>query len=84
MGGSENRVKLISDELATKISGWMMPSQLPEPLPSPIQQWVNGILRGSEIHFGVEDGVQLTELMEAAYISYREERMVEFSEIEHL
>ncbi|MCM8900317.1 Gfo/Idh/MocA family oxidoreductase [Caldicoprobacter algeriensis] len=84
IGGPENGVKVISDDLTAKISGWVSPFKLPEPLPSPIQQWVNGILRGSEIHFGVEDGVQLTELMEAAYISYREKRMVEFSEIEHL
>jgi len=84
IGGPDNKVRIISDELSDKVQGWITPSNLPNPLPSPIEQWVSGIQHGTEIHFGVEDGIHLTELMEAAYISYREKRMVDFSEIKHL
>ncbi len=84
IGGPDGRVNLISNKTGSSVPGWIMPSRLPKPLPSPIRQWVSGILEGGEIHFGLEDGIELTELMEAAYISYRENRMVEFSEIKHL
>jgi len=36
------------------------------------------VLEGTEIHFGLADGTQLSELTEAAYISHREGRHVAF------
>jgi len=78
IGGPENKVRIMSNKLDCPISGWITPSQLPDPLPSPINQWVDGILNGTKIEFGLEEGIQLTELMEAAYKSYKEGRMVEF------
>jgi len=79
IGGPDNRVRLISDRIETPVAGWITPSQLPDPLPSPIQQWVDGVLNAGHIHFGLAEGIQLTELMEAAYTSHREGRMVEFA-----
>lgn len=79
IGGPDNKIRLISDKIDSQVSGWITPTQLPDPLPSPIDQWVNGILKGEEIVFGLEDGIQLTELMEGAYISYREKRTVDLS-----
>jgi hypothetical protein len=49
---------------------------LPEALPSTVQIWVDAVLRGGPIPFGLEEGTQLTELMEFAYIAAREKRQV--------
>lgn len=76
IGGPEGKVQINSNKLNT--SGWVSPDELPKALPAAIKQWVDGILKETEIHFGVEEGVQLTELMEAAYISHREGRKVSF------
>lgn len=81
IGGPENSVKFIAKKVETTIKGWITPSKFPDPLPSPIKQWVRGIQEGTEIYFGLEEGTQLTELMEAAYISYREKRQVRFIEL---
>lgn len=78
VGGVDNKVQLRSDKIKADIQGWIRPDNLPRPLPSPIEQWVNGILYGEPIHFGLDDGIQLTELMQAAYISAKEGRQVEF------
>lgn len=77
IGGPDNNIRLISNKLGDKVMGWIAPTQLPNALKSPIRQWVDGILNDEEIIFGLEDGIQLTELMEAAYLSHREQRIVE-------
>jgi predicted dehydrogenase len=81
VGGIDGGVKLISDNIKSEVPGWIKPVQLPEPLLKPTEQWVKGILEGSKIHFGLEEAIQLTELMEAAYISYNERRTVDFQEL---
>lgn len=78
VGGPENTVRIISNKIKSDIEGWIRPSKLPEALPAPTKQWVDGILNNGTIHFGLEEGIQLTELMEFAYISYREKRQVRF------
>jgi len=80
ISGPENRVKLSSSKLDMKFEGWLDVTRLPKALPSAIDQWVRGILEDKPIVFGLEDGTQLTELMEAAYISHRESRKVFFPE----
>jgi len=72
VGGPDNRVQLISNLLGTQVQGWISPSQLPEAEPRPIRQWVEALLEGRDAPFGIEDGTQLTALMEAAYASYRQ------------
>ncbi|NMA94555.1 MAG: Gfo/Idh/MocA family oxidoreductase [Clostridiales bacterium] len=81
VGGPENKVRLISDKMDNKFKGWITPTELPKALPSPIEQWVDGIVHNKQIIFGLEDGIWLTELMEAAYMSYKEKRVVEMDEI---
>ena len=49
------------------IQGWVTPSALPKALPMPIELWVNGIMDGTEIPFGLTEAIALTELMEGAY-----------------
>ncbi|HZJ83136.1 MAG TPA: Gfo/Idh/MocA family oxidoreductase [Clostridia bacterium] len=77
IGGPEDKIRLISDKLDSKVAGWITPTQLPEALPSAIDQWVDGILNNGEIIFGLEDGIQLTQLMEGAYKSHRQNSIVE-------
>lgn len=51
-------------------SGW---TEAPffAPLPSPVSLWIDGIAKGTDIPFDIDEAVNLTELMEYAYISYR-------------
>jgi predicted dehydrogenase len=73
-GGPENHVLLRSNKLGGKLQGWIRPSDLPPALPRPIRLWVTGIREGTPIPFGLDEGTQLTALMEAAYLSHREGR----------
>ncbi len=77
IGGADNQIRLVSSKMESQVSGWITPTQLPDPLPSAIDQWVEGILRDGEILFGLEDGIELTRLMEGAYKSHREKSIVE-------
>ena len=46
--------------------GWVFPP-LPAGAPSPLDCWVDGILTGAEIPYGIDDAVALSKLMEMAY-----------------
>jgi predicted dehydrogenase len=48
----------------------------PEPLSSPMQQWVSAILHDTPMSITIQDGRNLTELLQAAYISAEEGREV--------
>ena len=74
-GPDEKSVRIRSKKLDSK--DWVTPGPLPEPLPSTVQIWVDGVLRGAPIPFGLEEGTQLTELMEYAYVAAREKRQVD-------
>ncbi len=74
-GPEENTVLIVSKKLKTK--GWVKPDALPEALPATIPMWVDGILKGTPIPFGVEEGIQLTELMQYAYVAAKEKRQVD-------
>ncbi len=79
IGGPTGSVQMYSTMDASAVKGWVMPTDLPERLPSPLEQWISAILEDTEILFGVEEGTQLTELMQAAMTSYREKRRVPLS-----
>jgi 1,5-anhydro-D-fructose reductase (1,5-anhydro-D-mannitol-forming) len=74
-GARESELKIRSKKLPK--NEWQTPETLPEGLPSTIQIWVEGIQQNKPIPFGVEEGRQLTELMQYAYQSYREGKAVE-------
>jgi 1,5-anhydro-D-fructose reductase (1,5-anhydro-D-mannitol-forming) len=78
IGGPDNTVKISSKKYAPDSEGFVVPDTLPEALPSAMLQWVNGIRHDSEIHFGLEEGIELTELMEKAYESYKAGCRVDF------
>jgi 1,5-anhydro-D-fructose reductase (1,5-anhydro-D-mannitol-forming) len=50
---------------------WITPNELPEPLPMPFQQWVSACLHGTPSTISVEDGRNLTELLEGIYTAAR-------------
>ena len=64
-----------SDKLESK--GWQTPDSLPPRSQSPIDQWVAACHGGEPAEYGIDDAVHLTELMEAAYVSYRDRVAVE-------
>jgi predicted dehydrogenase len=59
---------------------WVTPESLPEALPSALRMWIDGILKDTPIPFGLEEGIQLTELMEYAYRAHREGKTIEIPE----
>ncbi|MDX9976224.1 MAG: Gfo/Idh/MocA family oxidoreductase [FCB group bacterium] len=75
-GPDEKQVLIRSKKLDAR--EWQTP-ELPAALPTPIQMWVDGIVKGTPIPFGLEEGIQLTEMMEYAYRSFREGKQVEIA-----
>ena len=73
-GPDESQVRIRSKKLDAR--EWVTP-ELPPALPSPIQLWVDGIVKGTPIPFSLDEGTQLTELMQFAYQSFKEGRQVE-------
>ncbi|MFW5985252.1 MAG: Gfo/Idh/MocA family protein [Halanaerobiaceae bacterium] len=74
IGGTEGGVRFKTKDT----EGWETPDKLPEPLPDPIDQWLDSIQGRGKIHFGLEEGLQLTELMEKAYLSHKKGEIVTF------
>jgi len=60
------------------LAGTFTPARLPEGLPSPLEQWIAALAHDTPMHIGVEDGRNLTQLLEAIYTSAREARAVRF------
>jgi len=54
---------------------WIKPN-LPKNALDPMVQWTNEILGLGTCDFGIDEAVALTEIMEAAYVSYTENRTV--------
>jgi 1,5-anhydro-D-fructose reductase (1,5-anhydro-D-mannitol-forming) len=72
-------MNLISTQLsADGIQGTLTPSNLPAALPHPFDQWISAILSDTPMTITVEDGRNLTELLEGIYISAREGREYRF------
>ncbi|MFL5805168.1 MAG: Gfo/Idh/MocA family protein, partial [Roseiflexaceae bacterium] len=53
------------------VHGYILPSELPAALPTPVQQWVSACLHGTPSTITVEDGRNLTELLEGIYTAAR-------------
>lgn len=66
------RVWLESRQLsASGVQGGIAPSNLPPALPSPMQQWISAILHGTPATITIDDGWNLTQLLEACYTAAR-------------
>ena len=46
--------------------------------PSPLQQWINAIVRDEPMTITIQDGRNLTELMQAFYMSSEQGKAIEF------
>nr|MDD6335457.1 Gfo/Idh/MocA family oxidoreductase [bacterium] len=71
-----DEVKINSRKLSGEVQGWTVVSDLPKALPSPINQFIAALEGEGEIAFGLEEGIQLTELMVGAYASLKEGKRV--------
>lgn len=58
------------------MEGWVVLDKLPDPKPMAMKMWFDGILTGAPIPFGTERGCALTELLENAYKSHREQKII--------
>lgn len=78
--GTEGAVVQIGSEVKVRTKsfkeGWFTPAKLPSPLPVAIRLWLDGIIHGKPIPFDTEKGIALTEMLENAYISDKEQRIV--------
>lgn len=77
LDGTEGGVRMLSPRDGVEIRsdhldvrGWTKVEELPDRSVGPIDQWISGCLEGTAIDFGIEEAVQLTELMDAAYRSH--------------
>ena len=62
-------------------ASWRKPEEeLPSSQAKPIDQWIAGCTNDEPIEFGLEPAIELTELMEAAYVAEREGRSVSFGQ----
>jgi hypothetical protein len=52
-------------------TAYITPNRLPDPLPMPVEQWVSACLHGTTPTITIEDGRNLTELLEGIYIAAR-------------
>ena len=64
---------------------WQSVDALPAAAPMPIPRWLHGIAHddASDFGMGIDAACELSEMMEAAYLSQRERRTVDFAELEH-
>ena len=60
------------------VDAWIAPTSMPAAQPTPMQQWLNAVLRDEPMTITVDDGWNLTQLLEAAYVSARENKAVIF------
>lgn len=74
----DDDVRIKTRETVAKVEGGWVKPKLPEELPHPIRQWLDGVLYGKEIRFGTAEARALTELMEGAYIADKEGKTYTF------
>ena len=78
--GTEGAIVSVNNEVKVRSNkfkdGWFSPDKLPDPLPVAIRLWLDGIIKGAPIPFDTDRGIALTELLENAYISEKEQRIV--------
>ncbi len=83
--GTKGAIVQIGQEVRVRAAkfgeGWFIPSKLPQPLPVVLRFWLDSIEKEVTAPlFAPERGTALTELLENAYKSHREQRIVTFEE----
>lgn len=63
---------------AGSLEGRIIPTNLPDNLPSIMQAWIDAIIDGTPLITTVEDGRNLTEMLEGSYIAWRTGKRYDF------
>ncbi|MDR3120734.1 MAG: Gfo/Idh/MocA family oxidoreductase [Clostridiales bacterium] len=69
----DGKLKLRTNEYK---GGWVVPDKLPDALPAAMRMWLDAITLGTDILFDTERGTALTELLENAYRSHEQQKIV--------
>jgi len=77
MAHPDEPVRVCSETTDQDGPTWYTPESLPPPGTMPIDQWITAIETGAPIEFGIDEAVQLTELMHAAYAAHASAACVE-------
>lgn len=78
-GRAGDQIQLISTKLQPdELPVTMLPAKLPEPLPSPLEQWISAILHETPMTITVEDGRNLTQLLAGVYQAAQSGQIVTF------
>jgi predicted dehydrogenase len=79
--GTEGAVISVGGEIKIRTKDnnkeWRKPEALPENLPRPLRIWLDGIIKNTPILFDMGMAIALTEMLENAYRSHEEGRIVE-------
>ncbi len=75
---ADDTVRLRTRESMEKEKDGWMEITPPQSEPLPLRQFLNSALYGKPVQYGLREGRELTELMEAAYRSHREHREIAF------
>lgn len=67
--GPGQSLVMSSEQLGVK--GYVLPTSLPPAQPTPLEQWVSACLHGTPSAISIEDGRNLTELLEGIYRAAR-------------
>ena len=83
--GTEGVVMAVDDVLRLRtrdsmkyVEGGWIDIKMPADEPLPLRQFLDSVLYGKPVQFGLQEGRDLTEMMEKAYLSDREHREVTF------
>ncbi|RWZ58075.1 Gfo/Idh/MocA family oxidoreductase [Halobacillus fulvus] len=84
--GTEGTLMIEGDSVRLKSShldqdGWVTPSELPDDLPMPMEQWAESILNGAATSISHKDAKLLTLVNQAAAVSHKEEQRVQVKDI---
>lgn len=72
-------IQLTSTHLRPEgVEGIIQPTRLPDALSMPMDQWISAILHDTPMSITIEDGRNLTQLMEGIYMAARDRREVQF------
>ena len=75
---SDTALRLRTRDTAQYVNGgWVDLKALPDQ-PLPLRQFIDSVLYGKPVQFGLQEGRDLTEIMENAYIAHKEHREVAF------
>ncbi|NLB91453.1 MAG: Gfo/Idh/MocA family oxidoreductase [Clostridiales bacterium] len=72
----EKKVRIIGKELTEGKWVEVDEKEMPDPLETPMNQWIDGILNDTPIVFDVKEALPLTQMMELAYQSHEKQQII--------